>query len=117
MRTFLACVLWLGIVANAGCALADRISGVSQARTIQSIGEPAEAVVLQVWDTGITVNMDPVVGLLVRIDRPDQPSYEVKIEKSLISRVHVPQVQPGSRVPVYIDRNDPTRVALGLYRY
>jgi hypothetical protein len=41
-----------------GCAIANKMSGVSEARAIQAVGEPAWGTVLQVWDTGITVNDD-----------------------------------------------------------
>jgi hypothetical protein len=100
-----------------GCVAIDRFSGTSDARQLQTSGERAEAVVVEIWDTGITVNNDPVVGLRVRISREDGTDYEARIEKSRVSRVHIPQVQPGVRVPVYIDPQNPARVALGLYRY
>jgi hypothetical protein len=93
------------------------MDGVHDAKALQRSGEPAEAVVLNIWDTGITVNQDPVVGLLVEVRPADRPAYTTKIDKSLISRVHVPQFQPGSRVPVRIDRANPMRVALDVYAY
>jgi hypothetical protein len=46
----------------------------------------------------------------------DSP-YEAVIPKSRISRVHVPQFQPGWQVPVRIDPRDPSRVALDVYKY
>jgi hypothetical protein len=116
MRT-LAAVALVALVCWPGCALADRLSGVSQARQIQAIGERCQATVLEIWDTGITVGNDPVVGLRVNVEPPDRPAYEARIEKSLVSRVHMPQVQPGSHVPVFVDPHNPGRVALGLYRY
>jgi hypothetical protein len=102
---------------SSGCAMADRISGTSLAREVQATGERADAVILEIWDTGITVNDDPVVGLRVRVSRADAPDYEATIEKSRVSRVHIPQVQPGNRVPVYVDPQNPARVVLGLYRH
>jgi hypothetical protein len=100
-----------------GCAIANRVSGVSEARAIQAIGESARATVLAVWDTGITVNNDPVIGLKVTVERVGRPPYEAIIQKSLVSRVHLPQFQPGSRVPVRVDPKDPSRVALDVYAY
>jgi hypothetical protein len=110
-------LLLAAAVVSGGCAITNKMSGVSEARAIQSIGEPAKATVLQVWDTGITVGNDPVVGLRLTVDRPGQAPYDAVIAKSLVSRVHVPQVQPGSHVPVKVDPRDPARVALDLYKY
>jgi hypothetical protein len=107
-----------GLLAAAGaCGVADRMSGMSLARAIQASGEPAEAVVIDIWDTGITLNDDPVVGLRVRVERKDRPPYEATIEKSLVSRVRIPQVQPGCRVLIYVDRNNPSRAALAPGKY
>jgi hypothetical protein len=103
--------------ASDGCAIANKMSGVSEARAIQAVGEPAQATVLQVWDTGITVNNDPVIGLRLTVERPGQSPYEAVIQKSRVSRVHIPQFQPGSRVPIKIDPKDPARVALDVYKY
>ena len=114
MRISLGAVIVSVVLTSAACALADRLSGVSLAREIQTTGERAEAVVLDVWDTGITVNQDPVVGLHVRVERAGHQPYEATIEKSLVSRVLIPQVQPGCRVTVYVDPQHPGRVALAL---
>ncbi len=100
-----------------GCAIANRMSGVTESRAIQKIGESAQATVLQVWDTGVTVNNDPVIGLRVAVERAGQPPYEATIKKSLVSRVHIPLFQAGSRVPVKVDPKDPNRVALDMYKY
>lgn len=102
---------------SGACVMVDRLSGVRQSRELQKTGALAEGVVVDIWDTGITVNNDPVVGLLVEVLPPDKPSYRATIPKSLISRVHVPRFQPGSRVPLRVDRTDPMRVALAAYTY
>ena len=106
-----------GCVVASGCAIANKMSGVSDAKALQKGGERADAVVVQIWDTGITMNNDPVVGLLVEVHPADRPAYQTKIPKSLISRVHIPQVQPGSRIAVRIDPTDPNHVALDMYDY
>jgi hypothetical protein len=106
----------LGIAAG-GCTVIDRMAGVHEARTLQRTGYPAEAVVIDIWDTGITVNQDPVVGLLVEVQSPNRPAYRTTIPKSLVSRIDVPRFQPGNRVAVRVDRRDPNRVALAVYTY
>ena len=110
-------LLAVGSIVLSGCAIANRMDGVSDAKALQKSGERADAVVVQIWDTGITMNNDPVVGLLVEVHPADRPTYETKIPKSLISRVHVPQFQPGSRVAVRIDPANPNHVTLDMYEY
>lgn len=101
----------------AGCAVADRMSGVSEAKRLQAAGTPATARILRIWDTGITVNDDPVIGLDVEVTREDGSVYTATIPKSLISRLDVPQFQPGMSVGVRIDPQDPALVALDVYKY
>ncbi len=100
-----------------GCALVDRMSGVAETRRLQEAGVPASARILEIWDTGITVNDDPVIGMRVEIDRPDGTAYPATIPKSLISRLDVPRFQPGASVSVRIDPQDPAIVALDAYKY
>ena len=109
-------ILSLGLLL-AGCAVADRMSGVSEAKRLQATGMPANARILEIWDTGITVNDDPVIGLEVEVVRGDGSVYTATIPKSLVSRVDIPQFQPGQTVGVRIDPQDPAIVALDVYRY
>ena len=99
-----------------GCAIADRMSGVSKARDLQKRGVSAEATILKVWDTGMTVNEDPVVGLLLEVRPSDTGVYQAET-KALISRIDVPQFQPGHVIPVRYDPKDPKEVAIDVYKY
>ena len=98
------------------CGLAGRWSGVSLARELQRSGAPAEALILSIWDTGITVNNDPVVGFLLEVRPAGRPAYQART-KLLISRLDVPRIQPGAVVSVRIDPRDRERVALDIYEY
>lgn len=104
------------ILALSGCAVIDRMSGVAEARDLQAHGESATAKILQIWDTGMTVNDDPVVGFLLEVRRADRPIYEAKT-KLRISRLDIARIQPGTVVPVRVDPRNPTRVALDIYEY
>lgn len=101
----------------AGCGMIDRMSGVSTARELQATGTAAKAEILSIWETGIKVNSDPVIGLKVRVQPPAGAPYEATIPKSLIRFVDVPQFQPGNVVSVRIDPKQPSRVALDVYKY
>jgi hypothetical protein len=100
-----------------GCALIYRMSGVSTARELQATGIAARAEILSIWETGIKVNDDPVIGLKVRVQPADGPAYEATIPKSLVQFVDLPQFQPGRVIPVRIDPKQPSRVAIDVYKY
>ncbi|HEX4496355.1 MAG TPA: DUF3592 domain-containing protein [Thermoanaerobaculia bacterium] len=110
---------WMALVllVLAGCSLADRFSGVAEAKRLQQTGTAASARILKIWDTGITVNEDPVIGMRVEITRPDGTTYTPSIPKSLISRLDIPRFQPGATVSVRIDPQNPDVVALDAYAY
>lgn len=118
MRSNLVALAVVGtILAGSGCALIDRWSGITETRRIQAIGIPASGEILEIWDTGMTLNDNPVIGLRVIVSPQDGDPYEAIIAKSVVSRVHLPQFQPGSIVPLMCDPAAPQRVALDMYEY
>ena len=94
----------------------DRMDGVAQIKDLQKHGISATAEVLQIWDTGMTLGHDPVVGFLLRVKPEDGASYQART-KAPISRLDVSRVQPGANVPVVYDPKDRQRVSLDMYRY
>lgn len=77
------------------------------------MGLPAQATILQIWDTGMTMNRNPVVGFLLEVRPASGASWQAKT-KLVVSRLAVSRVQPGVIVPVRYDPNDHTRVSLAL---
>src|SRR5215831_10887206 len=73
------------------CAMIDDLSGVSDAKALHRTGLPARATVLNIWDTGMTVNSDPVIGLRIEVTPDGAPPYVATIKRALISRLDVPQ--------------------------
>ena len=103
------------VVTLSGCAVVDRLSGEGEAKRIRRVGQSAEAVVLEIADTGVTVNDNPVVAFRLRVRPVTGDPYEVRT-RGVVGRLDVPQVQPGAVLPVAIDPADPQKVALRLYR-
>ena len=101
--------------ALSGCFITNKTAGLSQARELQKIGIPAQALILQVSDTGWTVNDDPVVAFLLEVHPEREEPYQART-KIVISRVHIPQFQPGATVPVRIDPTNRDRVSLDIYK-
>lgn len=107
----LAAVAALGL----GCTgLVDRWSGREEACAILAAGVPAAATVLELRDSGTTINDDPVVIFVLRVEPAGGEPFTAET-RALVSRLDVPQVQPGRVLPVRYDPADPARVALDLW--
>ena len=96
----------------ASCAGTLRSFGGGMTDELRADGVLARAEILELWDTGWTINDDPVVGLRVRVAATDRLPFEARIEKTTISRLAVPQFQPGQVVPVRYDPRDPAVIAV-----
>ena len=88
-------------------------SNLARTQTLLTTGEPAQAKILRIWDTGTTLNDDPKVGLLLEVYSPNRAPYQVET-KCYVSRLKISQVQPGNVVAVKIDRQDASKIALDL---
>jgi hypothetical protein len=82
-----------------------------QANALLKTGEPAQARVLRLWDTGVTLNDSPQVGLLLEVQRQNYPPYQVET-KTFISRLQASQFQPGASLNVRVDQTDPNKIAV-----
>jgi hypothetical protein len=107
-------LLAMCIILLSGCAIADRIGGVSEARELKRTGFPASGTILKIWDTGITINNDPVIGMLLKVAADGRAPYVATIKRMRISRLDVPRFQPRAVVPLRVDPNDPERIAVDL---
>jgi hypothetical protein len=76
-------------------------------------GVAAQATIIKIWDTGITLNDNPQVGMLLEVQPPDKEPFRVEM-KSIISRIALPQIQPGSVVPVRYDPDNPSKITLAF---
>ncbi len=114
MRKEVWLALCLAATCLSGCALVDRMSGMSRVYELQERGLPAEATILEIWDTNVTANNDPVVGFHLEVRMEGSEPFEATT-KGPIPVVHLPQFQPGAVVPVLVDPSDHQRVALDVY--
>ena len=73
-------------------------------RRIKAHGVEAEATILAVSDTGVTLNKNPYVRLRLRVEPMGMPVYETEA-KAMVSRVMIPR--PGNGVRVKFDPNKP----------
>jgi hypothetical protein len=98
-----------------GCAsMIDPFTGEDVAREVREKGLPAEGIVLKIWETGVRVNHNPVVGFLLEIHAEGMAPYEAET-KALISILWIPRIQPGAVLPVKYDPKNPNRIALDIF--
>jgi hypothetical protein len=94
--------------------MVDSYSGEDIAGDVRANGLPATGRVLRIWETGVRINNNPVVGFLLEIHAEGIEPYEAET-KALISILWIPRIQPGEILPVKYDPDDPSRVALDIY--
>ena len=80
-------------------------------RRLAKTGFATTARVVEVSDTGVTVNNAPQVKLLLEVTPPNGATYMVET-KQLISRLQTSVYQPGSMIPVLIDLNDKNSIVI-----
>lgn len=70
-----------------------------------------QAKVLKVWDTGVSINDNPQVGLLLEISLVGGIPYQVEA-KTVVSRLNASLVQPGITAEVMVDPQKPQRMQI-----
>jgi hypothetical protein len=65
-------------------------------------GQTVEAVVLEIWDTGTTINQNPIVRFQLDVHPPGGVPFIAETER-LVSRLKVQAYQPGVKVRVRYD--------------
>lgn len=76
-------------------------------RRIKANGVEADATILSISDTGVTINKNPYVKLRLRVAPMGMAAYETEV-KAMVSRVAIPR--PGDGVRVKFDPNKPEDV-------
>ena len=104
--------LALASLGLAGCTSMMVHFGGGVSKELQQNGVVARATIQEIWDTGWTVNDNPVIGMKVLVLPGDRPAFTATIEKTTISRIAIPQFQPGNTVPVRFDPTNPAVVAV-----
>ncbi|MCA9991793.1 MAG: hypothetical protein H6666_17175 [Ardenticatenaceae bacterium] len=74
---------------------------------------PAQATILKMWDTGVTLNGNPQVGLLLQVQPAGHPPFQVET-RSIVPRPALGQVQPGRELAIQYDPNNPANITLSL---
>ncbi len=69
----------------------------------------AQAKVLKVWDTGVSINDNPQVGMLLEVTPSMGAAFQAEA-KTVVSRLNAALVQPGITAEVKYDPQKPQRL-------
>ncbi len=98
---------WLAL---AGCV--GTFFGTTLPADLRDHGVAAKATILKIWDTGWTVNDNPVIGMRVEVQPADGAAFEATIKRYEVSRIAAAQPRIGQVIPVRFDPADPAVVAV-----
>lgn len=85
--------------------------GMGKEKKLLQTGVPAPAVITRIWDTGVTINNDPQIGVELQVTPSTGMPFTVQT-KQLISRLQTSYYQPGTACQVRYDPNDTSTVAI-----
>jgi hypothetical protein len=78
-----------------------------KAEALMATGTQGEATILSLQDTGMFINNNPRVMVMLEIRMPNRPSYQIT-KTVTVPIIRMSQVQVGSVVAVMVDMSDPT---------
>ncbi len=87
----------------------NAIAGVEQGQWAAQNGLDATAEVLSVQDSGQTVNMNPVVVMMLKVTPMAGAEFEIT-SQSMVSRIAVPRV--GDKIKIKYNPANPTQIAV-----
>ncbi len=94
-----------------GSVFGSLFRGMAVKNKLMKTGVSASARILQVSDTGVTVNNSPQIKLLLEVTPPSGMPYQVET-KELISRLSTSSFQVGNVLPVKVDLDNKNLVAI-----
>lgn len=109
--------LWMSLAISGGTMLILACVGLPfliaarNGQRLLATGVPAQAVIVSMADTGVTINNQPLVSFLLMVRTQDGQSYEVTHRQSL-PRLTMGAVVPGVTLPIKVDRERRDRVRI-----
>jgi len=74
-------------------------------------GVTAQGTILRTWDTGTTINDNPVVGFALNVAPATEPAFQVEM-KQIVSRIQIGAFLPGAAVQVMYDPADHKKIKI-----
>ena len=99
-------------VAQANEMMGDVAAQQQKAQMLMASGLVGQAKIDAVNDTGVTVNENPQVELVLDVTVPGKEPYKATLTQ-VVSRLAIASFQPGSTVPVRVSPDDPQVLMIG----
>ncbi|MBI5402257.1 MAG: hypothetical protein HY959_02565 [Ignavibacteriae bacterium] len=74
-------------------------------------GRRARGKIIEVWDTGVTINNQPQIGMIIEVKPDTEMPFKAEV-KQVISRLQTFYYQVGKNCIVRYDQNDKSTVAI-----
>ncbi len=105
------CVITLAVLGVTGFFLYRMFKGMSQNSGLVKTGVAAPAVILNVEDTGVSMNNSMQARLTLQVTPTNRPPFQA-IATTFVNRFQVGMLVPGASVQVKYDPADITKVAV-----
>jgi hypothetical protein len=89
----------------------DTMGGMQDQQRLMQEGRTGQATIRSISDTGKTLNENPEVEFDLEV-KLDGFTYDVT-HRQIVSRIAIPQFQPGATVPVHVDPEDQSKLVIG----
>ncbi len=106
-----SCLIAAIVLGVTGFFLYRMFKGMSQNSNLVKTGVPAPAVILDVQDTGVTMNNSMQARLTLQVTPVGRPPFQA-VATTFVNRFQVGMLVPGGSVQVKYDPNDITKVAI-----
>ena len=106
-----SCLLTAVILGATGFFLYRMFKRMSQNSGLVKTGAPAPAVILDVQDTGVSMNNSLQARLTLQVTPAGRPPFQA-VATTFVNRFQVGMLVPGASVNVKYDPNDITKVAI-----
>jgi 3D (Asp-Asp-Asp) domain-containing protein len=80
-------------------------------RAIMQNGQAAQAMILNMWDTGVSINDNPRTGMTIEVRPANGAPFQDEV-KQVISRLQTSQYQPGQMLEVKYDPANSKKVVI-----
>ena len=106
-----SCLISAIVLGVSGFFVYRLFKGMSQNSGLVKTGIPAPAVILDVQDTGVSMNNSMQARLTLQVTPADRPPFQA-VATTFVNRFQVGMLVPGASVNVKYDPNDITKVAI-----
>lgn len=106
-----SCLITAAVLGTTGYFLVRLFKGMSQNSGLVKTGVPAPAVILNVEDTGVSMNNSMQARLTLQVSPVGRPPFQA-VTTTFVNRFQVGLLVPGAAVQVKYDPNDISKVAV-----